>query len=110
MLLVEQGGRRYAAGAGGSCDATWRRQSFLRGSFDATQFFRIDGPTCAAGERCPDFTAAGKPLRFGFVNFNQGSAGFAGASGRFGIDNWMGPGLARVAQASQLGPEDSRRR
>lgn len=89
QLLIEQDGRRYAAGNSGSCDATWRRQVFLRGSFDATQFLQIDGPACAASEHCPDFSALGKPLRFGFVNFNQGSAGFAGASGGVGIDNWV---------------------
>jgi len=62
---------------------------FLRASFGAADVFRIDGPACAASAACPDFSASGKPLKFGFVNFNQGSTGFAGASGGFGVDNWL---------------------
>ncbi len=90
VLLVEQDGRRYAAAAGaGACTAVWGRQTLIRGTFDATQFIRIDGAACAAGASCPDFSAFGKPLKFGIVNFNQGVAGFAGASGGFGIDNWV---------------------
>jgi len=89
QLLIEQDGRRYAAGNGGFCDAAWRKQIFLHASFDATQFIQIDGPACTAGGRCPDCTALGRPLRFGFVNGNQGMNGFAGASGGFGVDNWL---------------------
>jgi hypothetical protein len=88
-LLMAQDGRRYAAGAGGFCDATWRRQAFLHAVFAPGDFFQVDGPTCAAGAVCPDFSANGKPMTFGVVNFNQGSPGFAGASGGFGVDNWV---------------------
>jgi hypothetical protein len=88
-LLMEQDGRRYAAGAFGFCDATWRRQAFLHSAFAPADFFQFDGPACAVGSACPDFSANGKPMTFGFVNFNQGSAGFVGASGGFGVDNWI---------------------
>ena len=89
QLLLEQDGRRYAAGAGGFCDATWRKQDFLRASLARADFFQLDGPACAAGTACPDFSANGQPMTFGFVNSNQGSTGFAGASGGFGVDNWV---------------------
>jgi hypothetical protein len=89
LLLLEQDGRRYAAGGGAFCDATWRKQPYLHSAFARSDFVQFDGPTCAAGAACPDFSANGKPLRFGLVNFNQGSPGFVGASGGFGIDNWV---------------------
>ncbi|HSC65770.1 MAG TPA: hypothetical protein VLD35_19175 [Caldimonas sp.] len=88
-LLLEQDGRRYAGGAAGMCDAAWRKQVFLRASFSRADFFQVDGPACAAGTACPDFSATGKPMTFGFVNLNQGSTGFAGGSGGFGVDNWV---------------------
>jgi hypothetical protein len=87
-LLAEQDGRRYAAGNGSTCDAVWRQQKFFPPRYTARDFRQVDGPACPPGEACPDFSALGKPLRFGFVNGNAGSAGVPGVSGGFGIDNW----------------------
>jgi len=89
VLLLEQDGRRYIAGGSAPCEATWHKQRFMPGRYAATDFLKVDGPACPAGEACPNFSALGKPLRFGFANENAGSTGFAGASGGFGVDNWM---------------------
>jgi hypothetical protein len=87
-LLIEQDGRRYMAnGLMPVGTLTWTAAAFPA-VFDASAFYRVDGPACAAGEPCPNFSATGTPIRFGFANGNEGSAGFAGASGGFGVDNW----------------------
>ena len=89
MLLLEQNGRRYIAGGPTLCGAgTWSSATLIPGHFGATDFFKVDGPACAAGQACPDFSALGQAIRFGFANSNQGLAGFAGGSGGFGVDNW----------------------
>jgi hypothetical protein len=87
-LLIEQDGRRYMANGFMSLGTlTWNAAAFPA-VFDASAFYRVDGPACAAGESCPDFSASGQPIHFGFANSNQGLAGFAGVSGGFGVDNW----------------------
>lgn len=86
---MSQNGRRYIAGGPTLCGAsTWSSTTLIPGTFAATDFALIDGPACGAAESCPNFGANGMPIRFGFANGNQGTAGFAGASGGFGIDNW----------------------
>lgn len=88
-LLVEQAGRRYVAGGPTLCDASsWSSRVLIPGTFAAADMHQVDGPGCGAGASCPDFSATGAPLRFGFGHLNEGLAGFAGASGGFGIDNW----------------------
>jgi hypothetical protein len=88
-LLLEQNGRRYVAGGPTQCEfGTWSNMTSIPGHFGASDFHLVDGPACAAGESCPDFSASGKPIQFGFTNRNQGLAGYAGGSGGFGIDNW----------------------
>jgi len=87
-LLIEQDGRRYIGGASATCSSpAWTAAAFPV-NFGAADFVRVDGPACVIGQPCPDFTAAGKPIRFGSANSNEGVAGFAGATGGFGIDNW----------------------
>ncbi len=87
-LLIEQDGRRYMANGFMSLGTlTWSVPTFPA-VFDASAFYRVDGPACAAGESCPNFSASGQPIRFGFANSNQGLAGVAGVSGGFGVDNW----------------------
>ena len=87
-LLIEQDGRRYmASGPVPSGSLTWIAAAFPA-VFEASAFYRVDGPACGAGESCPNFSATGKPIRFGFANRNEGLAGFAGVSGGFGVDNW----------------------
>lgn len=88
-LLIEQDGRRYIAGGPTLCGASaWSNTMLIPPSFGASNFFRVDGPACAAGESCPDFSVTGKPIRFGFANSNEMLVGVAGVSGGFGIDNW----------------------
>lgn len=88
-VLLEQAGRRYVAGGPTQCDAAaWSSKVLIPGTFAATDFSLVDGPACGVGESCPNFSATGAPLRFGFGSLNQGVTGFAGASGGFGIDNW----------------------
>ncbi len=88
-ILLSQDGRRYIAGGPTLCGtSTWSNATLIPGTFAAADFARVDGPACATGASCPDFTAAGLPIHFGFANANQGTTGFAGGSGGFGIDNW----------------------
>lgn len=68
LPLLEQGGRRFTLdrNAGATCFAPgW----FTRGWFglDASGFRQIDGPACAAGETCPDFSSQGLPMRLGLT-------------------------------------------
>ena len=89
ILLLEQNGRRYIAGSPTPCDfGAWSNMALIPGHFGVSDFFMVDGPACTVGEACPDFSAGGKPIRFGFANSNQGLAGYPGGSGGFGIDNW----------------------
>jgi hypothetical protein len=89
LLLLEQGRRHYIAGGPILCGAsTWSHATLIPGSFQAGDFFQFDGPACAVGESCPDFSATGPVIRFGYFNDNQGTAGFAGAAGGLGVDNW----------------------
>jgi hypothetical protein len=89
QLLVEQNNRRYLAGGPTLCGAaTWSNRVLTPGTFVAADFAQITGPACGAGQACPDFSATGAPLRFGFANFNEALAGIAGASGGLGVDNW----------------------
>ena len=88
-LLMTQDGRRYIAGGPTSCTTSaWSHATLIPGTFAATDFALVDGPACATGAACPDFGANGLPIHFGFANSNRGTAGFAGGSGGFGIDNW----------------------
>ena len=86
-LLLDQAGRRYMATPADSyarLGMAWdvgQDTSSLR----AGDFTLLDGPACLAGESCPDFTAAGAPMRFGYWRTVSGPAG---ATISHGIDNW----------------------
>jgi len=82
-LFFEQSGRRYLTDAA-SCDrAGWSRVA--RHSLRPQDFRLFDGPACRVGESCPDFSATGARLRFGYVRH---SFAFPGDSLQQGIDNW----------------------
>jgi hypothetical protein len=88
-LLVEQAGRRYVAGGPMLCGASvWNSKMLIPGTYAAADFTQVGGPACA-GQACPDFTATGAPIRFGFASFNATQPGIAGVSGGFGLDNWQ---------------------
>lgn len=86
-LLIEQAGRRYTAGSASCAIPTWTRVTPPPGRFGLADFVQVDGPACAGGA-CPDFSAAGGPIRFGFANANSGLPDSIGGSGGFGVDNW----------------------
>ncbi len=86
-LLLEQGGRRYVATPPESYPAVspiWST-SQNTASLHATDFSLRDGPACSAGESCPDFSALGAPMRFGYWRDTIDSPG---AVVSHSIDNW----------------------
>lgn len=84
-LFFEQGGRRYVTQQlRHLCTArTWARQH--RPSLQQADFRQLDGPACAPGEACPDFSAQGAPLHFGYERL---ALSMPGSSVVHGIDNW----------------------
>jgi hypothetical protein len=85
-LLLEQAGRRYrpalvSSGRCGSAAWTTLREA---ASLAASDFELLDGPSCASGQRCPDFSASAPPIRFGFTRFAAAST----TPTVHGIDNW----------------------
>jgi len=87
-LLVEQAGRRYVSKQGRGCLAAWVNNFNQIPSVAATDLVQVDGAPCNGGEACPDFSAAGAPLRFGFERRVALSAGAAAGAIEHGIDNW----------------------
>ena len=86
-LLLDQAGRRYMAAPADSyarLGMAWDVGQDTP-SLRAQDFILLDGPACQAGESCPDFTAAGASMRFGFWRTVTGAAG---ATVSHGIDNW----------------------
>lgn len=84
---IEQAGRRYAALSQPSCSvAIWHTESWP--SLLAADFVQVDGPACGAGESCPDFSAAGTPLTFGYARTASQAASAPAGSIAHGIDNW----------------------
>jgi hypothetical protein len=85
QFFIEQSGRRYLTSTTPTCTLTrWTSVTTL-GSLTALDFYRFDGPVCQAGESCPDFSANGAPMRFGYLRAALGSPGDSIAHG---IDNW----------------------
>jgi hypothetical protein len=84
-LAIEQAGRRYVSDQQGLCTQTTWAPVANRASLVAANFNRIDGPACGAGESCPDFSASGPPMRFGYFRIVFGVQGNVIAHG---IDNW----------------------
>lgn len=86
-LLIEQGARRYLSDQYVTpycVQQTWRAAT-TRSSLTAQNFVLFDGPACPTGEPCPDFSASGLALRFGYRRLSFGMPGDAVAHG---IDNW----------------------
>lgn len=86
-LMVEQAGRRYAAKGSTRCGPVgWA--SVRRSALRIEDLVLVDGPACTVGESCPDFSAAGAPLRFGY--FRDAAVAYGNPAGSIvhGIDNW----------------------
>jgi len=85
---IEQAGRRYASRHGRGCLTAWINNFSPIPSLMASDFEQVDGPACGNGESCPDFSAGGAPIRFGFERRVVLGAGFPAGSIEHGIDNW----------------------
>ena len=85
---VEQAGRRYVSGRGRGCLSLWVGNFAQIQSLQASDFSQVDGPACGSGESCPDFSAGGALLRFGFERRVSLQAGVVAGSIEHGIDNW----------------------
>lgn len=85
--LLEQAGRRFTTSVSFKCGADWKQSAVL--GLRAEDFTLVDGPACGSTETCPDFSARGAPIRFGFRTraSNSSTAAAAGTSSQ-GIDNW----------------------
>ena len=84
-MVIEQCRRRYLSAASGGCHAASWRSGRGRASLAPGDFRLFDGPACAAGEACPDFSASAAPMRFGYWRISSASPGTSVAHG---IDNW----------------------
>jgi len=85
--MIEQSGRRYVSRSGRGCLSLWLNFDQLP-SLVAGDFVLVDGPACGDGESCPDFSAAGAPVRFGFERRVELRAGASAGAIEHGIDNW----------------------
>jgi hypothetical protein len=86
-MLLEQAGRRYIANIRDFppiIPVSWSSVG-SSSSLRAQDFNLIDGPACQTGESCPDFSALGSPMRFGYWRISYGSQDDWIAHG---IDNW----------------------
>jgi hypothetical protein len=86
-VTFEQAGRLYRLGLWSTgCTSAWGTVD--RRSTQADEIVLLSGPPCGADERCPDFTAAGAPLRFGFMTVVRTPSASVAGTLDLGIDNW----------------------
>jgi hypothetical protein len=88
FAMIEQSGRHYSSTGGRGCLALWIGNFSRLPSLRAADFEQVDGPPCGSGESCPDFSAAGAPLHFGFERRVSLVAGALPGLIEHGIDNW----------------------
>lgn len=81
----EQAGRRYVSNFGVLCRSANAWQSYTLGGLQPGDFRLAQGDACGAGEACPDFSAAGAPIRFGE---HRSFLGAGGETVVHGTDNW----------------------
>jgi hypothetical protein len=84
-LVIEQSGRRFLSDTPQICTATSWSTVSKRAALAPADFRLFDGPACATGEACPDFSASAAPMRFGYWRIGFGMPGQTIAHG---IDNW----------------------
>jgi len=88
-LLLEQDGRRYLASFPSqplTPPTPWT--TLGRNGLQATDFVIADGPPCDENATCPDFSASGKPIRFGYRRDASTGLVVTAATIESGIDNW----------------------
>ena len=88
FATIEQAGRRYVSSRGRGCLSLWVNNFEQLPGLGAADFVQVDGPACGSGESCPDFSAKGGTLRFGFERRVRLQAGTPAGSIEHGIDNW----------------------
>jgi hypothetical protein len=87
-VTFEQGGRFYQLGRSPSnCASSWN--TVVGQSLQADRIALLAGPPCGADERCPDFTAGGAPMRFGFATWVRTASASVAGTLDLGIDNWQ---------------------
>jgi hypothetical protein len=84
-IFIEQNGRRYVSDAPQTLCTRRQWTGAARYSLRQQDFRQFDGPTCNAGEACPDFSATGSTMRFGYVRTAYTTPGGSVVQG---IDNW----------------------
>jgi outer membrane lipase/esterase len=82
-IVFRQAGRNYSLKAPTYCNSP----NWLRIPYSAlliSDFIQVSGPACTVNETCPDFSANGPDIHFGY------SLATSGATGTFdrGLDNW----------------------
>lgn len=86
-VTFEQAGRLYQLGQWPAfCAPSWN--TVYGRSLQLNRIALLAGPPCGAAERCPDFTAGGAPLRFGFATWVRTASASAAGTLELGIDNW----------------------
>jgi hypothetical protein len=89
--MIEQAGRRFVAAKWAMyCRATtWT--TVPRPSLGSDDFELVDGPACAAGESCPNFSSRGAAIRLGLVggvDLDKGAGLIPPVQPSHGFDNW----------------------
>lgn len=86
--MIEQAGRRYVSSHGRACFSFWVNNFKELPSLVVIDFVQVDGPACGPASSCPDFSAGGAPLQFGFERRVNIQVGLPAGSIEHGIDNW----------------------
>jgi hypothetical protein len=84
-IFVEQDGRSYVSNASQVLCTLSKWTGAARYSLGQQDFRQFDGPACNADESCPDFSATGATMRFGYA---RTAFTTPGGSVVHGIDNW----------------------
>lgn len=84
-IVIEQGGRRYISDLPRILCTSREWAASARPGLRQQDFMQVDGPPCNVGEACPDFTATGAPIRFGYERISLTTPGGSVVQG---IDNW----------------------
>ena len=89
QLALEQGSRLFRAAFAATPDVTALQWATVSGSGVLPQnFVQVSGSPCPEGQTCPDFSATGAPITFGYFRASANEANGAAFEITHGIDNW----------------------